>query len=106
MRNTALLPLAFFLCFISCQADFYPGQMGKMLGPPTQSFNITIGQDTIVRCKGGMVLRFCPNTFIYTEKQFELQVQEVRNRGEAFLLGVNTLSQIFPTIKLTRFISL
>ena len=92
MRYTAILVVGLFLVLISCKADFYPGQISRMLGPGNQKFDITIGQDTIVRCKGGMVLRFCPNTFICTEKQFELQVQEVRNRGEAFLLGISTVA--------------
>ena len=39
-----------------------------------------------------MVLRFCPNTFLCTENTFILEVQEVRNRGEAFLLGMGTLA--------------
>lgn len=76
----------------SCQRDLGQGQIAQLLGPERQQFTIKIGQDTLIRCKGGMVLRFCPNTFQCAQTTFVLQVQELQNRGDAFLLGVSTLA--------------
>ena len=92
MKHTAFFTLSLLCFIISCKCNQDSGQIGRGLGLEMQRFTLTIGQDTIVRCKGGMVLRFCTNTFVCAEKQFVLEVQEVRDRGEAFLLGISTLA--------------
>ncbi len=92
MKSTFLLIIAISCFFIACQSNRYYSQIGYLLGPEKQQFTITIGKDTIIKGKSGMVLRFCPNTFICTENTFVLEVQEVRDRGDAFLLGISTLA--------------
>lgn len=85
------LPLLALL-FLACQNKLQPGQIARELGPARQQFQLTIGVDTIVRCKDGTVLHFCPNTFVASDKKIELEVVEVLNRGDALLSGISTLA--------------
>lgn len=92
MRHTTIFIIGLVCMCCSCQREISPGKIGRELGPEIQRFEIKIGQDTIIRCKRGMVLRFCPNTFVCDQREIVLEVQEVRNRGEAFLLGMGTVA--------------
>lgn len=92
MRYTTIFIIGLVCMCCSCQRGISLGKIGRELGPEIQRFEIKIGQDTIIRCKRGMVLRFCPNTFVCDQREIVLEVQEVRNRGEAFLLGTGTVA--------------
>lgn len=84
--------LLFFLLLMACHRDAAMGLIQRELAPPIQRFPIQIGRDTLVRCAGGTVLRFCANTFISKSEHLTIEVREVKNRGQAMLAGMGTIA--------------
>ena len=88
MKNF-LFPLL-FLCLFACTPTVK--SITDQLADAPQVFNIRPGIDTMIVCREGTRLRFCPNTFQTDAKSIKLEVKEVFTEASMLRNGVSTIA--------------
>lgn len=88
MKNF-LFPLL-LLCLIGCTPT--GKSITDQLADAPQVFNIRPGIDTMIICREGTRLRFCPNTFQTDAKTIKVEVKEVFTTASMLRNGVSTIA--------------
>jgi hypothetical protein len=91
--NSKLLPILLLsFSFIFCKTDKKIDWQNEMnfAASKTQVFDITVGKDTVLICKGGSKIHFSPQTFITDAKSFKLEIKEALTKGDMIAFGLST----------------